>query len=69
MSSALGRKGLAYAALGASHLVARQMLGLDAGAGPRRVLLDDEGLSTGTEIGYIILCVCLVAISGLAAGL
>ena len=57
----LGRKGLVVstAALFTSFSHMR---------GSYRLLLSEE-LSAGTEVAYIFLCIALVAISGLAAGL
>ena len=59
MSGILGRRGMAYLALGASQYAARRLL----------VTEGSEGLSAGTETAYIILVVLLILISGLAAGL
>ena len=59
MTTALGRKGLAYAALGASHYVTRRLLISDG----------EASLSSGTVIAYSLVSVLLVIISGVAAGL
>ncbi len=60
MSQILGRKGLAFMALGASHAFAARRLLISEGA---------SDLSPGTETAYIIVVVLLIIISGLAAGL
>jgi hypothetical protein len=60
MSQILGRKGMAYAALGASHAFAARKLLISEGA---------TSLSAGTETLYIIIVVVLIIVSGLAAGL
>lgn len=59
MSHILGRKGLAYVALGASHYAARKLLISDG----------STSLSPGTQTAYIITVVILIIVSGLAAGL
>ena len=59
MSNVLGRRGLAYAAAGASHYVARRLLISEGGA----------SLSAGETTAYSIVAVALVIISGLFAGL
>lgn len=59
MSTALGRKGLAYAAIGVTQFAAR------------RLLITENGgeLSSGERTAYSIVAVLLVIISGVAAGL
>jgi len=61
MSQALGRKGMAYMAIGASQYVARKLL-ISTGE-------STDPLSPGTETAYIITAVLLIITSGLAAGL
>lgn len=60
MSALLGRKGLAYATIGATQYVARRMLAGGGGEGD---------LTSAQTLGYGIGVVVLIITSGLAAGL